>query len=83
MNTTETKDLDLAAYLATSCGTFPEIMRDQFDGQAIFEFEQRPEIYAAMIEYATGAAMIPARHLLGARRRLYYEVRKVTAGGRV
>lgn len=80
MNTTETKDLDLAAYLASSCGVFPEILRDQFDGQAIFEFEQRPEIHAAMIEYATGAAVIPARQLLGTRRRLYYEIRKVTGG---
>lgn len=83
MITIETKDLDLAAYLATSCGTFPEVLRDQCDGQAIFEFEQRPEIHAAMIEYATGAAVIPARQLLGARRRLYYEVRKLTTGGRV
>lgn len=83
MNTTETKDLDAAAYLATSCATFPEVLRDQFDGQAIFVFEQRPEIQAALIEYATGVAMIPARQLLGARRRLYYEVRRVTAGGRI
>ena len=82
MNTTETKDIDVAAYLIISCGTFPEVLRDQCDGQAIFEFEHRTELQAALIEYATGSAMIPARQLLGARRRLYYEVRKVTGGGR-
>jgi hypothetical protein len=80
--TTDTKDIDLAAYLATACGTFPEVLRDQCDGLAIFKFEQRPDIHAALIEYAAGAANIPARQLLGARRRLYFEVRRVAGGAK-
>lgn len=82
MTTIDIKDIDAATYVATACAIMPEILRDQFDGQAVFEFEQRPEIHAAMVDYATGAAMIQARRLLSVRRRLFYEIRKVTGGAR-
>lgn len=82
MTTIDIKDIDAATYAATVCATMPDVLRDQFDGQAIFEFEQRPEIQAALIEYATGTAMIQARRLLSVRRRLFYEIRKVTGSAK-
>ena len=81
MKTYDTKDIDQAAFLASAYCTFPTIFRDQFDGRATFEFEQCSKIHAALVEYATGSAVINARHLLATRRHLYHEIRKVTAGG--
>jgi hypothetical protein len=77
MTTFQTKDIDLATYASTVCGPLPEVFRDTYDGQAIFEFELRPELQAAIVAFSTDTL---ARRLLATRRRLFHETRRVTGG---
>ena len=83
MATYSTKDIDQASCLGTVCGIFPVVLRDGYDGQAIFEFDHTPEIQAALIDFASGTTTTNARRLLATRRRLFHEVRIVTARGRI
>lgn len=78
-----TKDIDQVACIATVCGVFPVVLCDGYDGQAIFEFNHTPEIQAALIDFATGTTTANARRLLATRRRLFHEVRIVTARGQL
>lgn len=80
MTTYETRDLDLAAYLAATVDFPSEILLDRLDNQAVFEFDLTASLHSAVVEFATGPAMIPARRLLAARRRLFHEVRRVRVG---
>lgn len=78
-----TKDIDQATCIATVCGIFPVVLRDCYDGQGIFEFDNTPKIQSALIDFATGMAVVNARRLLATRRQLFHEVRRVTTRGRV
>lgn len=82
MTTYSTKDIDQATCIATVCGIFPVVLRDGYDGQAIFEFDHTTEIQAALIDFASGTTTTNVRRLLATRRRLFHEVRKVTGGAR-
>lgn len=77
MTTIQTKDIDCAAYVAFVCNILPDTLRDTFDGQAIFEFERRPEIETAILAFNYD----PARQMLAVRRRLFHNVRRLRERG--
>ena len=75
----ETQDLDLAAYLEAVTGieVKPEYLRP---GLTSFHILTTPKTDQAILEYTTGEAMVNAKALLLARRRLYCAVRDVQRG---
>lgn len=75
----KTDDVDLASFLSAQ-GHQVEVYRQDGNRRATFEFSRDSNLPALIESYATGEAMVSARALLAARRRLFHRVRDLEGG---
>ncbi len=75
----ETTDINRTSYLAVA-GLVFAILSQPHTNQALFVFEDTPQLRDALMDYERGVSL-PAKALLLTRTRLYHEASRVARGG--
>lgn len=75
----ETTDINRTSFLAVAGFVF-DILRQPNSNQALFDFEDTPQLRDALMDYERGVSL-PAKTLLLTRTRLYHEASNVARGG--
>ncbi len=77
----KTTSIDLATFLAVLAYIVTATKPSDGDNRAVFEIEQKPELFQDIAAYESGATA-PAKRLLNIRSRLFREASAVVRGCR-